>query len=86
MYDSREKALLDYESGLMDAREKGREEGQAIGESIGLKKGQAMGRIQLLQDLLTIPVTSDKSLRSLSLEELASMVEELQAKLRLRNS
>jgi hypothetical protein len=45
MYDSREKAILDYASNLVDARE----EGQAI----GLDKGQAIGRIQLLQDFLS---------------------------------
>ncbi len=77
MYDSREKAILDYESNLIDAREEGRQEGR--------EEGRAIGRIQLLQDLLGDPVTSEESLRTTPIEQLVSMVEELQSKLRQRN-
>jgi hypothetical protein len=47
MYDSREKAILDCESNLIDAREEGRKENAAI--------GMEKGRIQLLQELLGGP-------------------------------
>jgi predicted transposase/invertase (TIGR01784 family) len=76
MYDAREKASLDIQSNLIDARQ----EGQAI----GLEKGQAIGRIRLLQELLGVPVASDKSLPATPLEQLTSIMEELQAKLRQR--
>ena len=64
MYDSREKAILDYESILIDAREEG--------ETIGLEKGQAIGRIQLIQELLGDAVANEDSLRLVSLEQLTS--------------
>jgi len=56
MYDSREKAILDYESGFIDAREEG--------EAIGIEKG----RIQLLQELLGGPTLITVELNALSLE------------------
>ena len=78
MYDSREKAILDYESNLIDAREEGREEGKAI----GIEKG----RIQLLQELLDGPALSRLELDAMTLEELTSTMLSLQAKLRERNA
>ena len=78
MYDSREKAILDYESNLIDAREEGREEGEAI----GIEKG----RIQLLQELLDGPALSRPELDAMTLEELTSTMQSLQAKLRERNA
>jgi len=77
MYDSREKAILDYESNLIDAREEGREEGEAI----GIEKG----RIQLLQELLDGPALCRLELDAMTLEERTSMMQSLQAKLRERN-
>ena len=78
MYDSREKAILGYESNLIDAREEG--------ETIGLEKGQAIGRIQLIQELLGDVVANEDSLRLVSLEQLTSTMQSLQAKLRERNA
>ena len=78
MYDSREKAILDYESNLIDAREEGREEG----ESIGMEKG----RIRLLLELLDEPILSKEELNGMSMEELASTMTRLQARLRERNA
>ncbi len=74
MYDSREKAILDYESGLIDARQEG--------EAIGIEKG----RIQLLQELLGGQTLNTLELNSMSLEELTSTMLYLQAKLRERNA
>lgn len=73
MYDSREKALLDYESNLIDAREEG--------EAIGMEKG----RIQLLQELLGLPLLGKEELDTMSREELAFIMHSLQARLRERN-
>jgi hypothetical protein len=77
-YDSREKAILDYESNLIDAREEGREEGEAI----GIEKG----RIQLLQELLGESALSNQVLNEMSLEELQTTTKCLQSKLRERNA
>ncbi len=72
MYDSREKAILDYESGLIDARQEGRQEGEVI------------GRIRLLEELLDLPLSNQEELSSLSLEQLTSTMNNLQATLRSR--
>ena len=82
MYDSREKAILDYESSLIDARQEGEAIGIEKGEAIGIEKG----RIQLLQELLGGPALSTVELNAMSLEELTSTVMRLQTKLRERNA
>ena len=74
MYDSREKAILDYESSLIDARQEG--------EAIGVEKG----RIQLLQELLGVPALGTLELNAMSLQELTSTMMLLQTKLRERNA
>ena len=90
MYDSREKAILDYESNLIDARQEGRQEGESIGmekgQVIGMEKGQAIGRIQMLQELLGDVVATEESLRTASIEQLTTTMQGLQAKLRERNA
>jgi flagellar biosynthesis/type III secretory pathway protein FliH len=77
MYDSREKATLDYESNLMDARQEGRQE--------GLLAGVLAGKVQNYQELLSIPVHTIEELARKSTSELQSMIQELQKQLRLRN-
>ena len=86
MYDSREKAILDYESNLIDAREEGREEGRDEGREEGEAIGMEKGRIQLLQELLDGPSISQQELNIMSLEELQSTTKSLQSKLRERNA
>ena len=44
MYDAREKASLDIQSNLIDARHEGETIGREKGEAIGLAKGEAIGR------------------------------------------
>lgn len=78
MYDSREKALLDYESNLIDARQEGRQEGELIGMEIG--------RIQLLQELLELPLQNRKELAAMPSEEIVGLRKTLQSKLRDRNA
>ena len=90
MYDSREKAILDYESSLIDARQEGEAIGIEKGEAIGIEKGEAIGiekgRIQLLQELLGGPALSTVELNAMSLEELTSTMMRLQTRLRERNA
>jgi hypothetical protein len=74
MYESREKAILDYESSFIDALQPG--------EAIGIEKG----RVQLLQELLGGTTLSSVGLITISFEELTSTTQELQAKLRERNA
>ena len=82
MYDSREKATLDYESNLIDARQEGRQEGR----SEGLANGEAIGRVKTYQELLGEEVTSDEELSRMTVDQLVSMIAKLQARLRERNA
>ena len=90
MYDSREKAILDYESSLIDARQEGEAIGIEKGEAIGIEKGEAIGiekgRILLLQELIGGPALSTLELNAMSLEELTATMMRLQTKLRERNA
>jgi predicted transposase YdaD len=84
MYDSREKAILDYESNLLDARAEGlrigRQEGRQEGERIGME----IGRIQLLQELLGTTISPLANLEKSNLTELTTLRESLQNQLRDR--
>jgi flagellar biosynthesis/type III secretory pathway protein FliH len=82
MYDAREKANLDIQSNLMDARQEGRQEGIEIGE----QRGKYKASIQIYEGLLGDAVTSDSDLSNRSLEELESLVAQLQKRLRDRKS
>lgn len=84
MYDSREKAILDYESNLIDARSEGRRLGREEGREEGERIGMEIGRIQLLQELLSIDIDSINTLKSLPLPQLTSLRESLQNQLRDR--
>lgn len=84
MYDSREKAALDFESGLMDAREEG--------ISLGIEKGRDLGRqegeiklIRTLQELLGVPMSDETDLQSQSLEQLQKLAADLRSQLRNRS-
>jgi hypothetical protein len=82
MYDQREKAQLDYEWAISGAREEGREEG----EQLGLAKGKLAGKIQMLQDLLGEPNTTDAALQSQELDSLTTQLATLQQRLRDRQA
>ena len=102
MYDAREKASLDIQSNLIDARQEGRQEGIEegrqegrqegieIGEQRGEQRGDQRGKlkasIQIYEGLLGDLVTSESILNSRSTEELESMVANLQKRLRDRSS
>lgn len=73
MYDAREKASLDIQSNLIDARQEGRQQGEAI------------GRVKTYQELLGDRVALDEELSKMTLAELAAKVSELQERLRKRS-
>jgi hypothetical protein len=74
MYDQRLKAQRDYQWGLDSARQE------------GLEKGQVVGKIQLLQELLGEPSTCPASLGQLTIGDLSTILADLQQRLRLRES
>jgi hypothetical protein len=82
MYDAREKASLDIQSNLIDARQEGRQEGIRIGE----QRGKLEASIQIYEGLLGDSPTSESDLKDLSMEELESKVTLLQKRLRDRTA
>ena len=118
MYDAREKANLDIQSNLIDAKQEGHQEGRQegieigeqrgeqrgieigeqrgieigeqrgieIGEERGEQRGKLKGSVQIYEGLLGTSVSSDDVLNGKSNEELASMVAQLQKRLRDRTS
>ena len=78
MYDQRLKAQRDYQWGMDSARQEGRQE--------GLEKGESVGKIQILQQLLGEESSSPASLRERTNSELSTMLADLQQRLRSRRS
>lgn len=77
MYDQREKAQRDYEWALKGAKTEGREEGRV--------EGRLVGKIQVLQELLGEEVSTDEALLNRPMDELNSVLSQLQIRLRLRD-
>jgi predicted transposase/invertase (TIGR01784 family) len=86
MYDAREKASLDIQSNLMDARQEGRQEGIEIGEQRGEQRGKLKASIQIYEGLLGDLVSSDRILSTQSIEALETMLSQLQKRLRDRTT
>ena len=82
MYHAREKASLDIQSNLIDARQEWRQEGIEIGE----QRGKLQGSIQIYEGLLGDAVTFDSDLSNQSIEALELMMAQLQKRLRDRTS
>ncbi|MCC7334381.1 MAG: hypothetical protein IT422_04770 [Pirellulaceae bacterium] len=78
MYDQREKAQRDYEWAISGAREEG--------ERLGLEKGELIGKVRLLQDLLGVEPTTATALAKLSMSALTANVADLQQQLRDRQA
>jgi flagellar biosynthesis/type III secretory pathway protein FliH len=76
MYDTREKAIRDQQWILNAARREGREEGR--------EEGELFGKIRMLQNLLSLPQSTDKELQPKSRTELETLATELQTQLRKR--
>jgi hypothetical protein len=66
---------------IQQGREEGREEGERLGEvkgrMVGESHGKWMGRLQLLQEMMELPVTSDEELQALNTEEVRQRYETL---------
>ena len=94
MYDAREKASLDIQSNLIDARQEGREEGREEGRQEGRQEGIELGEqrgklkasIQIYEELLGDSLTSENELKDLAIKTLESKVALLQKRLRDRTS
>jgi len=78
MYDAREKASLDMQSNLIDARQEGRQEGR--------HEGEAIGRVKTYQEPLGDRVALDEELAQMTFEQLTSTIADLQTRLRKRNA
>jgi flagellar biosynthesis/type III secretory pathway protein FliH len=76
MYDTREKAIRDQQWILNAARREGREEGR--------EEGELFGKMRMLQNLLSLPQSTDKELQLKTRTELETLATELQAQLRKR--
>ena len=88
MYDTREKAIRDQQWILNAARREGREEGRVEGreegEIKGREEGELFGKIRMLQNLLSLPESTDEVLKPKSRTDLETLATELQAQLRER--
>jgi len=88
MYDTREKAIRDQQWILNAARREGREEGRVEGreegEIKGREEGELFGKIRMLQNLLSLPESTDEVLKPKSGTDLETLATELQAQLRKR--
>jgi ribosomal protein L10 len=74
LYEARLKAQLDEAARLDYAR--------AEGEQIGQQRGERIGQIRLIEDLLKMPPTESEELAKLGLEQLATRLAELRKLLR----
>ena len=69
---------------LNDARREGLEEGEIKGEIKGREEGELFGKIRMLQNLLSLPQSTDQELQPKARTELDRLSTELQAQLRKR--
>jgi predicted transposase/invertase (TIGR01784 family) len=76
-YEARQKFLHDEEARLIHAENKGREKGR--------EEGALIGKIQQLQDLLDLPQQPISELSQLDSDDLGSLLQELQQRIRSRN-
>ena len=86
MYDAREKASLDIQSNLIDARHEGHQEGHQEGRQEGRQEGESVGRVKAYQELLGDSIASDEELTQMTSEQLTCTILDLQTRLRERNA
>ena len=79
-YDARLKWELDENTRIQTAFE----EGELKGREEGREEGEIFGKIRMLQNLLSLPQSTDDALHPKSRTELESLVTELQVQLRKR--
>ena len=56
LYESRRLAIMDYNTGMIKARE----EGEALGEAKGRKKGERKKQLEIAKKLLKLGISIDK--------------------------
>jgi predicted transposase YdaD len=83
-YDARLKWELDENTRIQTAFEEGEIKGREEGELKGREEGELFGKIRMLQNLLSLPQSTDEVLHPRSRTELETLVTELQAQLRKR--
>ena len=83
-YDARLKWELDENTRIQTAFEEGEIKGREEGETKGREEGELFGKIRMLQNLLSLPQSTDDALRPRLRTELERLVTELQAELRKR--
>ncbi len=79
-----EEARMARQEGFAQGREEGMEKGREEGMEKGIEKGKAIGRIQLLQQLLQQPETSSDELNRLPEQDLLRVEEALKQQLATR--
>lgn len=82
MYDQREKAQRDFQWMIDGAKAEAKAEGKAEGR----EEGKLGGKIQILQELLGDPVSSDAELVARPANELTALLATLQHRLRARDA
>jgi hypothetical protein len=83
-YDKRELALRDQRAAITFALEKGRQEGELKVQQEGEQKGELLGRIVTLQELLSKSAPTREELSGFDLTQLTAVCEQLQKQLRDR--
>ena len=83
-YDARLKWELDENTRIQTAFEEGELKGREEGELKGREEGELFGKIRMLQNLLSLPQSTDQELHPRSRTELETLATELQAQLRKR--
>jgi predicted transposase YdaD len=80
-YDARLKWELDENTRIQTAFEEGEIKGREESEIKGREEGELFGKIRMLQNLLSLPQSTDDALHPRSRTELETLVTELQSQL-----
>ena len=79
-YEARLKGQRDYDTGIHCAKREGIAIGREEGIEEGLDRGDAIGCVRTLQEILLLSVTPRSELREMPLSELETLLAELRAK------
>ena len=69
MYESRRKAIINYNSGMETARREGLEEGEKRGEKIGIAKGERKAKEETAKELLNLGVDKETIIKATGLSK-----------------
>lgn len=89
MYDAQEKHRRDLlwlqNIAIEEAEQRGELRGEQRGEQRGEIRGELKGKVRILQEILGLAVSTDLELAHRSLEELKSLLTELQVRVKNRS-